>query len=126
MAYCADTNVLLRWAQPETPASLEARAAVKKLHIQGQTVYVTPQNLVEFWTVATRPTAVNGLQMTTARAEAEMANIEKLFPLLPDTASIHEEWRRIVVETGGMRSAKPRCAHRGFPSRSRRVTYPNF
>jgi predicted nucleic acid-binding protein len=112
MAYCADTNVLLRWAEPGTAGSDAARNAVKSLHASGETVYITPQNLVEFWCVATRPTEVNGLGLTSEQAAAEMADLEQLFPLLPDTAAIHAEWRKIVVETGttGLRTHDARIA----------------
>jgi len=112
MAYCADTNVLLRWVQPETDASRVARAAVKALHLRGETVYVTPQNLIEFWTVATRPAEVNGLGLSPIQAEVEMAKMERLFPLLPDTAAIYQEWRKIVVDNGtiGPRSHDARLA----------------
>ena len=56
MAYCADTNILLRWTEPRTEACEQARAAVKALRARGETVYITPQNIVEFLCVATRPT----------------------------------------------------------------------
>jgi predicted nucleic acid-binding protein len=112
MAYCADTNILLRWIQPGTDASRQARAAVDALHINGEAVYITPQNLVEFWTVATRPAEVNGLGLSPAQADVEMANMERLFPLLPDTPAIHDEWRRMVLDNNvsGVRTHDARLA----------------
>jgi len=92
MSYCADTNILLRWVQPETPASAQARSAVKALHARGDIVFITPQNLVEFWAVATRPISVNGLGMTPEQADNEVKELEAFFPLLPDTSAIHPEW----------------------------------
>jgi len=71
MSYCADTNILLRWVHPGTVAGEQARQAAKKLRAQGETVYITPQNLVEFWSVATRPVSVNGLGLTPEEADAE-------------------------------------------------------
>ncbi len=97
MSYCADTNILLRWIEPGTALCDEAQAAVKVLRRQGETVYITPQNLVEFWNGATRPLSANGLGLTPAQADAEASALERLFPLLPDTPAIHPEWRRLVV-----------------------------
>ncbi|MDQ2798848.1 MAG: PIN domain nuclease, partial [Armatimonadota bacterium] len=62
--------------------------------------YACPQNCTEFWTVATRPIYANGLGFTTAQAEIELAKIETLFPLLPDSPAIYPEWRRLVTLAG--------------------------
>ena len=66
MAYLADTNILLRWPRPSDPLHALTVAAVEALLDQGEQVYITPQYLVEFWSVATRPENVNGLGMTPA------------------------------------------------------------
>ena len=42
------------------------------LRNRGDTLWVVPQALYEFWVVATRPTTVNGLGFTVARAVAEL------------------------------------------------------
>ena len=59
-------------------------------------VYITPQNLYEFWVVATRPVERNGLGMTAPEAEAELARLEQEFSLLPDVPAVYREWRRLV------------------------------
>jgi predicted nucleic acid-binding protein len=100
MPYLADTNVLLRWVQPSDPLNAVALAAVEALLDQGEQVYVTPQNFVEFWSVATRPAAVNGLGMTLTEADAEVGRLEQLFLLAPDDPAIYGEWRRLVVAAG--------------------------
>jgi hypothetical protein len=41
MPYCADRNILVRWTEPGTAACDLARAAVKALHAEGETVYIT-------------------------------------------------------------------------------------
>ncbi|BAU07165.1 MULTISPECIES: type II toxin-antitoxin system VapC family toxin [Fischerella] len=51
----------------------------------------------EFWNVATRPAAKNGLGLTPTYANRLLQIIERLFPLLPDTPAIYSEWRRLVV-----------------------------
>jgi predicted nucleic acid-binding protein len=100
MAYLVDTNVLLRWVQPGDPMNPVAEQAVEELVQQGETVYISPQNCVEFWSVATRPVAVNGLGRSPAGADAELQRIEQFFPLLPDLPTIHAEWRQLVVRAG--------------------------
>ena len=97
MPYCADTNILLRWIEPGTPMCIQAQEAVKALRLKNELVYITPQNLVEFWNGATRPVASNGLGLSTTQADAEASKLEALFPLLPDGPDIHKEWRRLVV-----------------------------
>jgi predicted nucleic acid-binding protein len=112
MPYCADTNILLRWTEPGTEPCEQARAAVKAIRANGDVVYIMSQNLVEFWSVATRPKEVNGLGLTIEQADGEASKLEALFPLLPDTAAIHTEWRRLVVasKTTGVRAHDARLA----------------
>lgn len=97
MSYLADTNVLLRWVQPSDPERATAVAAVDALWDQGEEVYITPQNLIEFWNVATRPHTANGLGLTPAQADVEASQLETIFPLVPDTAAIYPQWRQLVM-----------------------------
>jgi predicted nucleic acid-binding protein len=92
-----DTNILLRVFDRGNPAYGAIRGAIRKLRADGWTMQAASQNFIEFWNVATRPRADNGLGMDTARAERLLRRLERLFPGLPDTAAIYEEWRRIVV-----------------------------
>lgn len=78
MPYLADTNLLLRWQRPSDPLYFLAVQAVKTLRQRGESLYVTPQNFIEFWSVATRPESANGLGMTPAEADTEIAKITPL------------------------------------------------
>jgi predicted nucleic acid-binding protein len=49
-----DTNLLTRITQPHDPQSAIARAAIQTLAERGERLIVVPQNLYEFWAVATR------------------------------------------------------------------------
>lgn len=64
MGYLVDTNILLRSCQPDHPMYKGASTAVETLLEQGQNLHLTPQNIVEFWNVSTRPLSKNGLGMT--------------------------------------------------------------
>jgi predicted nucleic acid-binding protein len=94
--YLADTNVVLRWALPHDPLSPPATSAVKLLRQRGDAVCVATQNLIEFWAVATRPVASNGLGMTPTIAATEVDRIAALFQVLNDTPMVFAHWRRLV------------------------------
>ena len=83
MSYLVDTNVLLRWVQPHHPLYALVQAALDALRRQGETIFVTPQNLVEFWNSATRPVDRNGFGFTPAQADQELTRLEGLFLLAP-------------------------------------------
>ena len=59
---------------------------------------VVAQNLIEFWAVATRPIADNGLGITVAQAAQELTKLKTLFVILPDTADIFPQWEQLVVK----------------------------
>ena len=75
----------------------EAVRAVELLFERGEELYVVPQNLIEFWAVATRPIERNGLGMTAEQADAEIATLRRRVPLLRDIPPIFEEWHRLVT-----------------------------
>ncbi len=97
MEYLADTNVLIRRIDRRHAAQVEATAALRALLRSGDRVCVTPQNIIEFWSVCTRPVDRNGLGLTPAQADRETSRLESLLILLPDIPAIYPEWRRLVV-----------------------------
>ena len=58
---------------------------------------IVPQNLYEFWVVATRPTSVNGLGFTAAQADLDLARLTGPFTLLSEIPAIYSEWRQLVT-----------------------------
>lgn len=100
MPYLADTNILLRWVSPTDPQHSLAVSSVKTLQRRGDIVHITPQNLIEFWNVATRPAASNGFGMNPTEAERLVESLELLFPLVPDSPDVYREWRRLVSAAG--------------------------
>jgi predicted nucleic acid-binding protein len=95
--YLIDTNVLLRFADRSHPLHPLIRTAVRKLRQDGHMLQVTSQNCIEFWNVATRPIDRNGFGLTPVETERLLQLIERLFPVLPDSSEIYQEWRRLVV-----------------------------
>jgi predicted nucleic acid-binding protein len=55
MSVLVDTNVLLRRTQPNHEQHAPAVESVASLLASGESVCFTPQNISEFWNVATRP-----------------------------------------------------------------------
>jgi predicted nucleic acid-binding protein len=100
MSYLIDTNLLARLANSADPQYAVAFRAVAELHRRGETVHVTPQVLIEFRNVATRPKGQNGLGLSAAETEAQAAGFEAAFPLLPDTADIYPAWKALVGAMG--------------------------
>jgi predicted nucleic acid-binding protein len=92
-----DTNILTRLAQPHHPQHTRARDAVRKLLEGNRELFVVPQNLYEFWVVATRPAADNGLGMPADEARSELSQIKRLFVLLLDERGIFPEWEQLIA-----------------------------
>ncbi len=93
----ADTNVLLRSIDQTHPMNPIALTALTTLLSSGDRVCVTPQNIIEFWNVCTRPADRNGLGLAPAEADREASRLETILTLLPDIPTIFLEWRRLVV-----------------------------
>ncbi len=98
MPFLADTNILLRLAEPSDPDYTIVRTAVETLLARGERLCYAAQNLVEFWNVCTRPIDRNGFGLSVAEADARARLIEARFRFLPDSERVHVEWRRLVVQ----------------------------
>jgi predicted nucleic acid-binding protein len=91
-----DTNILLRYARTTDPDFATVDTAVNTLHANGEVLCVVPQNVYEFWAVATRPVAANGLGLSVPECQVEVARIKRLFVLLPDLPRLFAEWEALV------------------------------
>lgn len=90
-----DTNILLRGAQPSHAQHRETLDAQEALNLRGDKLCVVAQNLVEFRAVGTRPLSGNGLGMSQTLVDAEIARLERLFPVYLDVPEILAEWKRL-------------------------------
>ncbi|MFL6213029.1 MAG: type II toxin-antitoxin system VapC family toxin [Blastocatellia bacterium] len=98
MNYLIDTNVLLRGVQKGHAMFNDADVAVKTLLGLGEVLCVAPQNLVEFWAVATRPLAYNGLGLMIEQVARELNRLKMILTVLPDVPDIFPEWERLVIQ----------------------------
>ena len=98
MSFAVDTNVLLRSIEDGHVAQPIAKNGLFALRDRGEILSIFPQNLIEFWAVATRSVTNNGLGLGIAEAEVELISLKTLFALLPDTPEIFSEWEKIVLQ----------------------------
>lgn len=100
MAYLVDTSILGRVANVNDAMYSVATGAVLELHRRGETLHVSPQVMIEFRSVATRPIAVNGLGLSPTETETLAATFESRFPLLQETPAVYPAWKAIVAALG--------------------------
>jgi predicted nucleic acid-binding protein len=106
-----DTNLLTRLTSTAHPHGIVARVAVHRLLAGHEQITIVPQNLFEFWAVATRgigprPSGENGLGFTIEQASQWLAFFQRRFTLLPDRADLVIRWAELVKTLGirGFRS----------------------
>lgn len=95
-----DTNIILRSVQPAHIMYPDAINAQTELRRRGEQPCLVAQNLIEFRAVATHPAALNGLGLNQSSADAEIARLKLLYPILADVPAILPEWERLVSISG--------------------------
>jgi predicted nucleic acid-binding protein len=96
-AYLVDSNVLLRLVKPnhrDYPIIVSAIDAI--LRHDGVLCY-TSQNVGEFWNACTRPVDRNGYGLSPQETDQLARTFEEKLRLLPESLSVHEHWRRLLV-----------------------------
>ena len=97
MDFAVDSNLLVYIANELSPFHLISIGTVEDLVSRDKVLCVFPQNLIEFWTTATRPTSVNGLGLSITEARNEIKKFKEIFHVLEESAAIYPEWERLVV-----------------------------
>jgi len=100
MPFLLDTSILVRLANVTDAQHPVAARAVFELHRRGEVLHITPQVLIEFRNVATRPKSANGAGLSIVDAEAHAAAFEAKFGLLADTPDIFAAWKSLVGGLG--------------------------
>lgn len=95
--YLVDTNLLVRIANGDDAQHDVAKSATLRLITGGDQLYLTSQILVEFWSVATRPAANNGLNWEPSRVERQLQIFLSGFQFLQEVPQVFDAWRRLVV-----------------------------
>ena len=107
MRYLVDTNVLLRYCDQESPDHALCVNAVRGLVAQGEDVCLCAQVLIEHWSVATRPSSVNGLGLSPDEADQQLTVATLALSCLAEPADMAERWRKVAREN----SVRGRQAH---------------
>ncbi|HVX12481.1 MAG TPA: type II toxin-antitoxin system VapC family toxin [Pirellulales bacterium] len=98
MSILLDTNILTRSSEPLHPLHRIAVDAVGLLLQRSEEILLVPQNFYEFWVVATRATAQNGLGMSPSQAAAELIRFKIDFSVLDDVPAVFNVWNRLVLQ----------------------------
>ncbi len=96
MNIALDSNLLLRWVQHAHPQQSVTKSAMKNLELGGHDLCLLPQNLHEFWVVATRPPNVNGLGKSGPETTSLIKQFRSAYQLFGDIPSILPEWLNLV------------------------------
>jgi len=91
------TNMLLRSKQRNSSQFSEISEKLLSFVEQDELV-IAPQNVYEFYVVATRPVDVNGFGLSIDEAITEVANLIDTYQLLPETEEIFQRWQELVQE----------------------------
>jgi predicted nucleic acid-binding protein len=94
--YLIDTNTVFRRYLPDDPYHTVAHQGIGALLRRDETLFVTPQNLLEVHALVTRPVAANGMGMSPLEARELCSLIESDFHMLPETPEIYPLWKNLV------------------------------
>lgn len=96
MKILVDTNILVRINERGHPLQVLCSQVLTHLLKEGHELLGCAQAMIEFWAVATRPLAANGLGLTSAETEAALVKFEKLLVFLPEPADVGARWRSLA------------------------------
>ncbi len=92
MKILLDTNVLVQDANDAAAVRRTVDEHLQRLVSDGAVLCIAPQNVFEFWVVATRPTAVSGLGFSTSVVKALVERMLRIFSLLNDPPDLLGRW----------------------------------
>ncbi|BAU04722.1 twitching motility protein PilT [Fischerella major NIES-592] len=96
-SYLLDTNIILRFTDTYSSEYEIINNAIFQILLQGGQCFITPQVLIEFWVVATRPVAVNGLGWTPEATERAVQMLINQFEWLEETPDIFRIWLSLAT-----------------------------
>jgi predicted nucleic acid-binding protein len=91
-----DTNLLGRITDSNDPQGPTARHAMHALLGRGERLVIVPQNLYEFWAVATRTEAANGLGLTIEQTSQWLKFFQRRFTLIREHEGLLPRWHDLV------------------------------
>ena len=86
----------MRLADKEHPQHEVAERATV-FYRPSRVLCIFPQNIYEFWVVATRPVKDNGLGYTRQETLDAIEMSEQYYKLIPDSPAIYPTWKELVA-----------------------------
>lgn len=96
MKRMVDTNILIRARDASDPMHSACVEALLRLRSSEDVPCVCAQVMIEYWSVATRPRNVNGLELDPSEAAVDLRNLEAAFELLPEPPDMAARWRELA------------------------------
>lgn len=97
MRVLVDTSILVALKGVDAARVMEAQRAIQTLDVQGSSLFICAQVVMEYWAVATRPaSARGGLGLSVAQADADVQAFLNQFAWAADNDSLFEVWHDIV------------------------------
>lgn len=97
MSYLLDTSFLVRPANVNDTLHSQTVAALTELLCRTEMLFVAPQNIVEFWSVATRPVgSTNGLGLSAVQTAEIIDVFGREFLLAPETPDVFPTLRKLL------------------------------
>ncbi len=97
MTYLLDTNILLRLIDAKSLEHDVVKRALVNIYQAEDVAVIVPQNIIELWAVASRPTSANGLGFTLERTRTEIDDLLERYNLLSDQESLFGVWLELVT-----------------------------
>ena len=93
-----DTNIVLRLYKTDLPMHIVVRQAIPILKELNYEICIVPQNIYEFWAVASRPIEANGLNWDNQLINAEIDFLVNRFCLLIESSNVYMNWLKLVTK----------------------------
>ncbi len=95
--YLLDTNIILRFCDIGSVEHVIISDAISQILGQDDQCFITAQVVIEFWIVATRPVAVNGLGWDIEKTERAVQMLINQFEWLEEVPDIFTHWLSLVT-----------------------------
>lgn len=96
MIVVLDSSVLLRLTDSSDPKHSLSADAIAELAASGHELRLLPQVIYEFWVVATRTKAANGLEIAADEASRLIDGFTARMLVHHDNEQVYESWRRLT------------------------------
>lgn len=100
MAVLIDASALLRVHDIRHPQRPAMRLLLTPDRAAHHGLCLCAQTMIEFWVVATRPTANNGFGLPPHEVRADLDRYLKFLPRLPEPPEVADPWLRLVTHYG--------------------------